>query len=131
MELFLVIGAVFICMIIGAVIDSNNKAESDRAKMEGVLYTQYVGYNTYETASKTKTSTGSAIGRGLVGGALFGPAGAIIGGATAKKKTTSTTQATNDVTFLVFYEDGTTIEDKAIKGSTKYNFYMSKLKRDI
>lgn len=35
---------------------------------------------------KTKTSTGSMIGRGVVGGLLLGPAGAIIGGATAKKK---------------------------------------------
>lgn len=35
---------------------------------------------------RTKTSTGSMIGRGIVGGLLFGPAGAIIGGATAKKK---------------------------------------------
>lgn len=34
---------------------------------------------------KAKTSTGSMIGRGIVGAALFGPAGAIIGGATAKK----------------------------------------------
>lgn len=34
---------------------------------------------------KTKTSTGSMIGRGLVGGVLLGPAGAIIGGTTAKK----------------------------------------------
>lgn len=35
---------------------------------------------------KTKTSTSSMIGRGLVGGLLLGPAGAIIGGATANKK---------------------------------------------
>lgn len=36
---------------------------------------------------KTKTSTGSMIGRSVVGGLLFGQSGAIIGGATAKKKT--------------------------------------------
>lgn len=35
---------------------------------------------------KTKTSTGSMIGRGVVGGLLLGTAGAIIGGSTAKKK---------------------------------------------
>lgn len=38
----------------------------------------------------TKTNTGSMIGRAVVGGALFGGAGAIIGGATAKKKSNST-----------------------------------------
>lgn len=38
------------------------------------------------TASSTiKTNTGSSIGRALVGGAIAGPAGAVIGGATAKK----------------------------------------------
>ena len=38
------------------------------------------------TASSTiKTNTGSSIGRALVGGVIAGPAGAIIGGATAKK----------------------------------------------
>lgn len=35
----------------------------------------------------TKTSTGSAVGRAVVGSLVAGPAGAIIGGATAKKKT--------------------------------------------
>ena len=38
----------------------------------------------------TKTNTGSMIGRAVVGGALFGGAGAIIGGATAKKESNST-----------------------------------------
>ena len=38
------------------------------------------------TASSTiKTNTGSSIGRALVGGVIAGPAGAVIGGATAKK----------------------------------------------
>ena len=35
--------------------------------------------------STAKTNTGSMFGRALVGGALFGDAGAIIGGSTAKK----------------------------------------------
>ena len=38
-----------------------------------------------EATSTAKTNTGSMLGRAVVGGALFGNAGAIIGGATAKK----------------------------------------------
>lgn len=40
---------------------------------------------TYTEESVTKTSTGSAIGRGVVGAVLLGPVGAVVGGATAKK----------------------------------------------
>ena len=42
---------------------------------------------TYKEETVTKTSTGSAIGRGVAGAVLLGPVGAIVGGATAKKKT--------------------------------------------
>ncbi len=41
----------------------------------------------YKEESVTKTSTGSAVGRSVIGALVAGPAGAIIGGATAKKKT--------------------------------------------
>lgn len=40
---------------------------------------------TYKEETVTKTSTGSAIGRGVAGAVLLGPVGAIVGGATAKK----------------------------------------------
>ena len=43
---------------------------------------------TEETVSKT--STGSMLGRALVGGVLLGPVGAVVGGATAKRKTEAT-----------------------------------------
>lgn len=48
--------------------------------------------NTYTTTTGTKeevtkSSTGSTIGRAVVGGLIAGPAGAIIGGATSKKRT--------------------------------------------
>ena len=42
---------------------------------------------TEETVSKT--STGSMLGRALIGGVLLGPVGAVVGGATAKRKTES------------------------------------------
>lgn len=64
------------------------------------------------TASSTiKTNTGSTIGRAIVGGAIAGPAGAIIGGSSAKKnaetkilnKTTSTTK--HDYTIRIHIAD--------------------------
>jgi len=51
------------------------------------------------STSRTKTNTGSVIGRAVVGGVLTGGVGAIIGGATAKKETVTeggTTFTTHD-----------------------------------
>lgn len=78
--------------------------------------------------SKTKTSTGSAIGRGIVGGALLGPAGAIIGAGTAKKKTTTKEVDTGERKFLVEYTDGTRSEETARVGTSRYQYLMSKVK---
>lgn len=41
----------------------------------------------YKEESVTKTSTGSAIGRGVAGALIAGPVGAIVGGSTAKRVT--------------------------------------------
>ncbi|MGM9860705.1 MAG: hypothetical protein ACI31C_08115 [Muribaculaceae bacterium] len=58
--------------------------------------------------SSTKTNTGSAIGRAVVGGVLAGPIGAIIGGSTASK-TTETVQDENsklhDYTIIINVND--------------------------
>lgn len=42
---------------------------------------------TYKEEAVTKTSSGSAIGRGVVGALVAGPVGAVVGGATAKRTT--------------------------------------------
>lgn len=69
----------------------------DKAKkfvIDGRLYnfSDFLGFEILygnDVTTTVKTSTSSAIGRGLVGGALFGPIGAIAGAATAKKTVTS------------------------------------------
>ena len=49
-----------------------------------------------EYTSQTKASNGSAVGRAIVGGVLAGGAGAIIGGSTAKKETTTLVHQKDD-----------------------------------
>lgn len=72
--------------------------ESERVyfNKQVIPYHQIIGCevkdNAYTTiegqkTAVTTTNTGSAIGRSVVGGLVAGPAGAIIGGATAKKET--------------------------------------------
>lgn len=48
-------------------------------------------------SNNSEKSAGSATGRAIVGGALFGLAGLVVGASTAKNK--------NYITFLVEYED--------------------------
>lgn len=43
-----------------------------------------------DVVAETKQKNGSGVGRAVVGGALFGPAGAVVGAATKKKKTITT-----------------------------------------
>ena len=55
-------------------------------------------YTETSSKSETKTNTGSMIGRSLAGAAIAGGAGAIIGGASAKKYTTSFTSGGSSTT---------------------------------
>lgn len=53
------------------------------------VYNEILDFNINDQKSyKTSTSTGSMLGRALVGGVLTGGVGALIGGATAEKNTT-------------------------------------------
>ena len=49
--------------------------------------------------SNSKGDNGNTIGRAIVGGAIAGPAGAIIGGTTAKRQTQTEYKQDNDVTY--------------------------------
>ena len=52
------------------------------------------------TRTQTTTSTGSMMGRALVGGVLLGPAGALAGGVTARRTGTSNTLGTQSTTHI-------------------------------
>ena len=75
---------------------------------------------TYKEEFVTKTSTGSAIGRGVAGAVLLGPVGAIVGGATAKKKT-----ATKKTPEYHRIPGNYTIEVLDIDGNTRAKFGTS------
>ena len=74
--------------------------------INGVLYEfrQITGYsvsvNNQIVSSSTRTSTGSALGRAVVGAALLGEAGAVIGAITANK---STDYETRDKTVITIF----------------------------
>lgn len=79
---------------------------------------------TYKEETVTKTSTGSAIGRGVVGAVLLGPVGAVVGGATAKK-TTETKKTPEYHTTPGFYS----IEVLDIDGNCRAKFGTSDIKK--
>lgn len=120
-------------ILFGIAISKENKENDiiERQKWNNILKTSLIGTgaSTYKTKSNTKTDTGSMIGRSIVGGAMFGTPGAIIGGSTAKQNTTSTITEipSKERIFLVEYKDGTKKEDVAKIGTEKYKVYMSKL----
>lgn len=64
-----------------AIVDSTKLCElktTEKKEQKGVKY---------KSEEVTKTSTGSMAGRAIIGSVVAGPVGALIGGATAKKKT--------------------------------------------
>lgn len=119
---FLVI--IFIVIVVMVAMASGKQGSTNSTKE--VKSCVFIGSVT-QLKSDTKTKTGSAIGRGVVGGALLGPAGAIIGASTAKKKTITKEVDSGERKFLVEYTDGTRAEETAKVGTSRYNYLMSKL----
>lgn len=70
-----------------------------------------------KTNSNVSTKTGSAVGRGVVGGAMFGVPGALIGAGSAKK---NVTQGDTWVTFLVEWDDGSEEKVNCKMGDDRY-----------
>lgn len=66
-----------------------------------------------------KVSTASAVSRGVAGGIVAGPIGAMIGSSTAKEKRTTT--------FLIFYKDGKKVTRTVPNNSFEYQKYIKYL----
>ena len=74
---------------------------------------------TYIINQDTKKSASSTIGRGIVGGLLLGPIGALGGALSGKNKTKTT--------FLIVNDDGTRRTEEVENGSAMYNLYIKYL----
>lgn len=81
-----------------------------------------------QTFSSTST-TSPSISRALIGGALFGGAGAIVGGSRSKTHTSGTTKTvfSKDVLVAVRYSNGLNIEGSISKTSTVYHQILANL----
>lgn len=95
--------------------------QEKRRRATTVVSTRLIG----ASAPEYKKSVGDVVVRGTVGG-LFGPAGAVIGMATAKDKNVNKRKRR----FLVKYEDGHVEEKEASVGDPLYKLYMEHLEWD-
>lgn len=79
--------------------------------------------------SFSKTTGGRSLGGFLVGGALFGTAGAVVGGLSGKQRTITHTNTVYSNTLLVriIYNNGRLWEGTVRKGSNLYNEIMVNL----
>lgn len=74
----------------------------------------------------SKTSGGTSLGGFLIGGALFGDAGAIVGGLSGNQRTVtdSRTVYSNEVLVRIIYSNGRLWEGPVNRGSRAYNEIM-------
>lgn len=99
------------------------EAKTRRDWIDGIAKVKYLG-----TDQTVKTSTGSMIGRSIVGGALFGDVGAVAGAATAKQKVSS--GGKNMHKFFVIHKSGYTETKLAKEGTTEYYDLMKLSMKD-
>ena len=95
--------------------------EENRRRATTVVSTRLIG----ASAPEYKKSVGDVVVRGAVG-SLFGPAGTVVGMATAKEKNVNKSKRR----FLVKYEDGHVEEMEASVGEPRYKLYMEHLEWD-
>lgn len=108
---------------------SENKKEKERKEhaTRTVMRTRIIDSSHTATAI-SKVNTGSAVSRGVVGGMIAGPVGAIVGASTAKQDTE--VEEHHTTTFMVYYSNGTRRADTVENGTELYNIYMNKLDMD-
>lgn len=125
--LFLICGGVLLLAFIFWLF-RKAKEHDDAVKYEreNVIRTKFIEQNMNQTVVSSKTK-GNSIGRAVVGGAVAGPVGAVIGAGTGKKKTTYRTEEHPTTTFLIYYANGSQTIKTVSNHSDMYKFYLSKL----
>lgn len=101
--------------------ERKQQMEDSQRLARTVVSTRLIG----ESAPEYKKSVCNVVVRGAVG-SLFGPAGTVIGMATAKDKNVNKRKRR----FLVKYEDGHIEEKEATVGDPLYKLYMEHLEWD-
>lgn len=95
--------------------ESKLKKEASKAKSKAVKTA------ILDHTSGAMKGGGGGVGRAIIGGAIAGPAGAIVGAGTRKQKFTQ-----NQYTmFKVWYGDGHTDIEKVSHNSPKYKKYLN------
>lgn len=131
-QTYIVLGVMYfsamICLAVGSCKRKKEKEEAfyalpqyERERIEADRTIEAVMIIGETMESKTKASTSSAVARGVVGGALFGPIGAVAGAATPKTKTVT---KTDGVRFSVKYKSGRIATEWQPIGSSRYNELM-------
>lgn len=85
----------------------------------GLFNKKIVSVEILGTSNESRKSASSSLMRGAVGGALLEPAGLLAGGLSGKNKTK------NKTTFLITYDDGTSMNQTVEDNGILYNSYMS------
>ena len=120
-------GIVFVTAIITTIVNNADTAKENRLKRKTVWKTRFID-SSHTATSSSRIRTGSAVARGLVGGALLGPVGAVAGAATGRQRTTVNEHHTT--TFMVYYIDGSHRVETVENTTERYRIYMSKLEMD-
>ena len=89
----------------------------------GLFNKKIVSVELIGSSTDTRKSASSSLIRGAVGGALLGPAGLLAGGLSGKNKNI------NQTTFLITYDDGTSMTRTVKNNGIEFNMYMQEINK--